>query len=166
MAGAPKKPKSDDPNSKMISRNRRARHEYEIMEHLECGIVLRGSEVKSLRDGKVSLDEAYARIVDEELWLLGCEIAEYPQANIMNHEPRRDRKLLVHRRELKKFAAFAEQRGHTLIPLAMYFSEGRVKVEIAIGKGRQLHDKREKLKKAADQMEMKRALSSKPRRGD
>lgn len=162
-----KKPsKSDDPNTKMISRNRRARHEYEILDQLECGIVLRGSEVKSLRDGKVSLEEAYARIENDELWLLGCDIAEYPQANMMNHEPRRERKLLIHKRELKKFAAAAEQRGNTLIPLAMYFSEGRVKVEIAVGKGRQLHDKREKLKKAADQMEMKRALSTKPRRGE
>ena len=159
-----KKPaKSDDPNSKMVCRNRRARHEYEILDHLECGIVLRGSEVKSLRDGKVSLEEAYAKVTDDELWLLGCDIAVYPQASLMNHEPRRERKLLVHRRELKKFAAAAEQRGHTLIPLAMYFSDGRVKVEIAVGKGRQLHDKRDKLKKAVDQMEMKRALASKSR---
>lgn len=157
-----KKPsKSDDPNSKTVCRNRRARHEYDILDQLECGIVLRGSEVKSLRDGKVSLEEAYAKVTDNELWLLGCDIAVYPQANLMNHEPRRDRKLLLHRRELKKFAAAAEQRGHTLIPLAMYFSEGRVKVEIAVGKGRQLHDKREKLKEAVDKMEMKRAISPK-----
>ncbi len=164
MAKTPSK--SNDPNSKMIARNRRARHDYEILDELECGIVLRGSEVKSLRDGKVSLEEAYARIVDGELWLLGCDIAEYPQANLMNHAPRRDRKLLIHRREMKKFAAAAEQRGQTLIPLAMYFSEGKVKVEIAVGKGRQLHDKREKLKQDADQMEMKRALSQKGKRGD
>ena len=164
MAKTPSK--SNDPNSKMIARNRRARHDYEILDELECGIVLRGSEVKSLRDGKVSLEEAYAKIHDGELWLLGCDIAEYPQANLMNHEPRRERKLLIHRRELKKFAAAAEQRGQTLIPLAMYFSEGRVKVEIAVGKGRQLHDKREKLKKDADQMEMKRALSPKGRSRD
>ncbi len=157
-----KKPaKSDDPNTKMVCRNRRARHEYDILDQLECGIVLRGSEVKSLRDGKVSLEEAYAKVTQGELWLLGCDIAVYPQANLMNHEPRRDRKLLVHRRELQKFAAAAEQRGHTLIPLAMYFSEGRVKVEIAVGKGRQLHDKREKLKEAADKMEMKRAITPK-----
>ena len=129
MANKPSK--SNDPNSKMIARNRRARHDYEILDELECGIVLRGSEVKSLRDGKVSLEEAYAKIHDNELWLLGCDIAEYPQANLMNHDPRRERKLLIHRRELKKFAAAAEIRGQTLIPLAMYFSEGRVKVEIA-----------------------------------
>jgi SsrA-binding protein len=163
---AKKTSKSDDPNTKMISRNRRARHEYEILDQLECGIVLRGSEVKSLRDGKVSLEEAYARIVGEELWLLGCDIAEYPQANLMNHEPRRDRKLLVHRRELKKFAAAAEQRGMTMIPLSIYFTEGKVKVEIAVGKGRQLHDKREKLKQASDQMEMKRAMSNRRVKGE
>jgi SsrA-binding protein len=162
---ATKPSKSSDPNSKMIARNRRARHEYEILDELECGIVLRGSEVKSLRDGKVSLEEAYAKIHGEELWLLGCEIAEYPQANIMNHEPRRERKLLLHKRELKKFAAWADQRGHTLIPLAMYFTEGKVKIEIAVGKGRQLHDKREKLKQDTDKREMQRAISSQ-RKGD
>jgi len=158
--------KSNDPNTKTIARNRRARHEYDILDQLECGIVLRGSEVKSLRDGKVSLEEAYARIQGNELWLLGCDIAEYPQANIMNHEPRRERKLLLHKRELQKFAAWADQRGHTLIPLSMYFTEGKVKIEIAVGKGRQLHDKREKLKQDADKQEMQRALSPRNRRGD
>jgi SsrA-binding protein len=161
---AQKTSKSDDPNTKMIARNRKARHEYDILDQLECGIVLRGSEVKSLRDGKVSLDEAYAKIHGNELWLLGCDIAEYPQANIMNHEPRRERKLLLHRRELAKFAAWADQRGHTLIPLAMYFTEGKVKVEIGVGKGRQLHDKREKLKQDADKREMQRALSTRGRK--
>lgn len=160
---AKKNSTADDPNSKVVCRNRKARHEYDILEQLECGIVLRGSEVKSLRDGKVSLDEAYAKISDGELWLLGCDIAVYPQASLMNHEPRRERKLLLHRRELKKFAAAAEQRGNTLIPLVMYFSEGRVKVEVAVAKGRQLHDKREKLKEAVDRMEMKRAMSPKSR---
>ena len=155
------KPKqSDDPNSKSICRNRRARHEYEILEKLECGIALRGSEVKSLRDGKVSIEEAYARIKDGELWLVGCDIAEYPQASMMNHEPRRLRKLLLHKRELEKFAESASQRGLTLIPLAMYFSKGIVKVEVAVGRGRKLHDKREKLKKDAANMEMKRAIST------
>ena len=155
------KPKqSDDPNSNSIGRNRRARHEYEILEKLECGIALRGSEVKSLRDGKVSIEEAYARIKDGELWLVGCDIAEYPQASMMNHEPRRLRKLLLHKRELEKFAESASQRGLTLIPLAMYFSKGIVKVEVAVGRGRKLHDKREKLKKDAANMEMKRAIST------
>ena len=105
------------------------------------------SEVKSLRDGKCSLEEAWARVDDSgELWLMQCDIALYPQANIMNHEPRRPRKLLLHRREIEKFAAQAMHKGLTLIPLSMYFSSGRVKVKLAIGKGRQLHDKRDKLK--------------------
>src|SRR6187399_817929 len=115
-----KKPsKSDDPNTKMISRNRRARHEYEILDQLECGIALTGSEVKSLRDGKVSLEEAYARISGNELWLVGCDIATYPQASLLNHEPRRNRKLLLHRREMRKFAEQAGHKGLTLIPLAI-----------------------------------------------
>src|SRR5882724_3895922 len=112
-----KPPENNDPNSKNICRNRRARHEYEIFDSLECGIVLRGSEVKSLRNNKVSLEEAYARVNEDELWLIGCDIAEYPQANLMNHEPRRNRKLLLHKRELRKFAESANQRGLTLIPL-------------------------------------------------
>ena len=149
-----------DPNERSITRNRRARHEYDILETLECGIVLKGSEVKSARASKVSLEEAYARMKDDELWLIGCDIAEYPQANIMNHEPRRNRKLLAHRRELRKFAESAEQRGFTLVPLAMYFKDGIIKVELAIARGRQLHDKREKLKQASAELEMRRALGS------
>ena len=155
--------KSEDPNSKVIARNRRARFDYELLDRLECGIVLKGSEVKSLRGGKVSLEEAFAKIQGNELWLLNCDIAEFPQANIYNHEPRRERKLLLHRRELNKFAASAEQRGFTLIPTAMYFHEGLVKVEVAVAKGKQLHDKREKLKEDSDKREMRKAMS--PRRG-
>src|SRR5262249_32856402 len=105
----------------IIARNRKASHEYDILDELECGIVLKGTEVKSLRNHKCSLDEAYARVRDGELWLLGCDIAEYPQANIQNHEPRRTRKLLLQKRELRKFAAAAEQQGLTLIPLSVYF---------------------------------------------
>src|SRR5690349_2959988 len=126
-----KPPEKNDPNSKSICRNRRARHEYDILDSLECGIALKGSEVKSLRNNKVSLEEAYARVTEGELWLIGCDIAEYPQASMMNHEPRRNRKLLLHRRELRKFAESASQNGLTLIPLAMYFSKGKVKVEVA-----------------------------------
>jgi len=159
MAKAKNSPKNNnDPNSKVIARNRRASHEYEILDKLECGIVLVGSEVKSLRSGKVSLEEAYARIQNGELWLLGCDIAEYPQANMFNHEPRRPRKLLLHKRELRKFAAAADHDGLTMIPLAMYFSEGRAKVEIAVGRGRKLHDKRQKLKENDAKKEIRRAL--------
>jgi len=155
-----KQKSGEDPNSRVITRNRRARHEYEILDTLECGIVLRGSEVKSVRNGKVSLEEAYAKVIDDELWLIGCDIAEYPQANIMNHEPRRNRKLLLHRRELRKFAESADQKGLTLIPLSLYLKDGVVKVEIALGRGRKLHDKREKLKKEAAQAEIRRAMST------
>lgn len=152
--------KSDDPNDRPISTNRKARQQYEILDTIECGIVLTGSEVKSLRDGKVSLDEAYARIRDGELWLVGCDIAVYPQASLMNHEPRRVRKLLLHRREMRKFAEQAGFKGLTLIPLSMYFTRGIVKVKVAVGRGRKLHDKREALKKNEARREMQRALAS------
>ena len=150
--------KSDNPNDRTICTNRRARHLYEIMDEIECGIVLKGSEVKSLRDGKVSLDEAYARIREGELWLVDCDIAVYPQASLLNHEPKRPRKLLLHRRELRKFAEQAAHKGLTLFPLGMYFTRGKVKVKIAVGRGRKLHDKREALKKAEAKREMQRAM--------
>lgn len=155
---AKKKSKSDDPNSRTVCRNRRARHEYDILDEMECGVVLRGSEVKSIRNGKISLEEAYARIRDGELWLLGCNIAEYPQATVMNHDPLRPRKLLLHKRELQKFAEAASHEGLTLIPLAVYFVRGNVKVSIALARGRKLHDKREKLKKEDANREMRAAL--------
>jgi SsrA-binding protein len=151
--------KSDNSNDKTICTNRRARHQYEILDDIECGIVLKGSEVKSLRDGKVSLDEAYARIRDGELWLVDCDIAVYPQASLLNHEPKRLRKLLLHRRELRKFAEQAGHRGLTLVPLSMYFLRGKVKVQIAIGRGKKLHDKREALKKTEAKREIQRAMS-------
>lgn len=110
--------------------------------------MLRGSEVKSLRAGKVSLAEAYGRIKDGEVWLIGCDIAEYVEASHYNHEPRRPRKLLMHRRELKRFAAKAFQQGLTLVPLKMYFSRGLAKVLMGVCRGQKHHDKRESLKKA------------------
>ena len=159
MAGKKnKKQQPEDPNSRHICRNRKARHEYEILEDLECGVVLQGSEVKSIRNGKVSLEEAYARVQNGELWLMGANINEYPQANLMNHEPKRPRKLLVHRRELQKFAIKAEQQGFTLIPLDVYLKNGRVKVSIGLARGRKLHDKRDKLKKSTDRKEMRGAM--------
>jgi len=148
-----------NPNDRTICNNRRARHQYEILDQIECGIVLKGSEVKSLRDGKVSLDEAYARVRDGELWLVGCDIAVYPQASLLNHEPKRSRKLLLHRRELNKFAEAAAHKGLTLVPLALYFLRGRVKVNIAVCRGKKLHDKRESMKKAEAQREIRRAMS-------
>ncbi len=158
-----KKKKADahDPNSRSVCSNRKARYEYDILDELECGVTLTGSEVKSIRNGKISIDEAYARLKDGELWLIGCDIAEYPQATVMNHEPKRPRKLLLHKRELAKFAESASQQGLTMIPLSVYFSRGIVKVKVAVAKGRKLHDKREKLKKQADKREIRSALLKK-----
>ncbi len=115
-------------NERPIAENRKARREYEVLDTLECGIVLVGSEVKSLRKGTLSLDEAYGRIKDGEVWLINCDIAEYVQANQFNHDAKRPRKLLLHRREIKKFASKAYEQGLTLVPLKMYFKEGRAKV--------------------------------------
>jgi SsrA-binding protein len=129
-----------------------------VVDTLECGIVLVGSEVKILRKGTLSLDEAYGRVKDGEVWLMGCDIAEYVQANQFNHNPRRPRKLLMHRREMKKFAGRAFEKGLTLVPLKMYFKEGRAKVLMGICKGRKLYDKREVLKKKSMQRDISRAL--------
>ena len=159
-ANKSKKSKSatvEDKNQKRIAENRRARRNYEIIDTLECGIALQGSEVKSLRAGKVSLDEAYGRILNKEVWLIGCDIAEYSHANVMNHEPRRPRKLLLHRREIHKFASKATERGLTLVPLKMYFKSGRAKILMGVGRGRKLFDKREKLKKETLKRDMERA---------
>lgn len=148
----------EDKNQKRIAENRKARRNYEITDTLECGIALQGSEVKSLRAGKVSLDEAYGRIRNNEVWLIGCDIAEYSHANVMNHEPRRPRKLLLHRREIRKFASKATERGLTLVPLKMYFKSGRVKILMGVGRGRKLFDKREKLKKETIKRDIDRAV--------
>jgi SsrA-binding protein len=129
-----------------------------VLDTLECGIVLVGSEVKSLRKGTLSLDDAYGRVKDGEVWLLGCDIAEYVQANQFNHNPRRPRKLLMHRREVKKFANRAFEHGLTLVPLKMYFTEGRAKVLLAICKGRKLYDKREVMKKKTVERDINRAM--------
>jgi len=160
-ANKSKKSKSatvEDKNQKRIAENRKARRNYEIIDTLECGIALQGSEVKSLRAGKVSLDEAYGRILNKEVWLIGCDIAEYSHANVMNHEPRRPRKLLLHRREMLKFASKATERGLTLVPLKMYFKSGRAKLLMGVGRGRKLFDKREKLKKETLKRDMERAV--------
>ena len=122
----------EKPAEKVVAENRRARHEYEIVDTLECGIALVGSEVKSLRDGKMSLDEAYGRVDGSEVWLIGCDIPEYEKANQLNHQPKRPRKLLMHRREIKRFASLAYEKGLTLVPLKMYFKNGRVKVLMGI----------------------------------
>jgi SsrA-binding protein len=148
---------------KDVCRNRRAFHEYEVLDRLECGLVLTGTEVKSLREGHASLEDAHARIDKGEVWLVGSDIPEYSMGNRMNHKPKRPRKLLMHRREIGRFAGKASQKGFTLIPLKLYFKNGRAKVELAVCRGKQLHDKRQAQKKAAAQKEIRRALSERRR---
>lgn len=150
MAGKKKKKKGEEatPNERVVSENRKARHDYHVLDTLECGMVLLGSEVKSLRSGTVAIGEAYGRIRQGEVWLVGCDIPEYREANIFNHKPKRDRKLLLHRREIKRFAMRAYEKGLTLVPLKMYFKEGKAKVLMGLCKGKQDYDKRETKKKA------------------
>lgn len=158
-SNANKKAVAPENQTRTISENRKARHRFEIMEKLECGIVLIGSEVKSLRDGHVSLDEAYVRVIKNELWLVGADIAEYRQASHWNHEPKRLRKLLVHHREFNKLAAKANEKGLTLIPLKLFFNtRGLVKLIIGVGRGKKLHDKRESLKTADAKRQLNREM--------
>lgn len=153
------KPKDrEHDNERLIAQNRRARHEYEIVDTLECGIALLGSEVKSLRTGKISLEEAYGRVKAGEVYLVGCDIPEYKQAAHFNHEPKRWRKLLLHKREIEKFAGRAYEKGLTLVPLKLYFKDGRAKLLLGLGRGRKLHDKREVLKKQSVQRDIARAM--------
>ncbi len=155
--------KKHDEDVHLICRNKRAFHEYTISDRLECGIVLTGTEVKSLREGAASLEDAYAKIDDGEVWLLGSDIPEYTMGNRMNHKPKRPRKLLLHRREIGKFAGKASQRGFTLVPLSLYFKKGRAKVELGVARGKQAHDKRQDLKKADAQREIRRAMGDRRR---
>ena len=129
-----------------------------MVDTLECGIILVGSEVKSLRVGKISLDEAYGRLRNGELWLVGCDIPEYVEANQFNHPPRRPRKLLLHRREIQKFASKATQQGFTLVPLKMYFKQGRAKVLMGVCRGKKAYDKRDAIKKADVKRDIQRMM--------
>src|SRR3954454_10608671 len=142
----------------VVARNRRARFEFDLIEKIEAGIVLQGTEVKSLRSGKASLDESYAGLDNGEVWLYGCDIPEYLQANRMNHKPKRPRKLLLHRREIDKLVAKASEKGLTLVPLQIYFKAGIAKVELSVARGRKLYDKREALKTQDARRDIDRAL--------
>jgi SsrA-binding protein len=140
--------------------NRRALHEYFIDAKLECGLMLVGSEVKSLRAGKAQLQDAFAKVINGELFLIGAHIDPYEKAALTyNHEPRRDRKLLVHKRELKKLAGELDERATTLVPLAIYFKNGRAKVEIGVARGKQQHDKRASIKKKEMDREIRKAMT-------
>jgi SsrA-binding protein len=153
-----KKKPDQDPNEKVVTENRKARHRYEVLDTLECGLVLHGSEVKSLRNGHVSLEEAYARVKKGEVWLIGCDIQEYFEANRMNHDQRRQRKLLMHRIQIRKFANLAHEKGLALVPLKIYFKKGVAKLLLGLCKGKKQHDKREALKKADSRRDMQREI--------
>jgi SsrA-binding protein len=143
---------------KVIARNRRARHDYHVEDTVEAGLVLTGTEVKSLRAGRASLGEAFAQISGNELWLHGLHIPEYAQGTWTNHEPRRTRKLLLHRKEIDRLASQVAERGFTIVPLSLYFSGGRAKVELALARGKRTYDKRRELARRDAAREVDRAL--------
>lgn len=149
----------DNESYKVVADNRQARFRYEILETYEAGIELKGTEVKSIREGKVNLRDGYALIRDGEALLLNVHISPYQSSSAyFNHDPRRTRRLLLHRQEIRKLIGKVEQEGLTLVPLKMYLKRGFVKITIALGKGKKLHDKRETLKQRQDKREMERAI--------
>ncbi len=141
---------------KIICKNRKAFFNYEITEKIEGGLVLVGSEVKALREGRGNLSDSYATISKGELWLLNAHISHYPAANQFNHEELRERKILMHRREIDRLMGKIQEKGLTLVPLSLYFKKGRVKVELGLGKGKKVHDKRETKKKRESDREIRR----------
>ncbi len=142
---------------KVITTNRKARHDYAIVDTYECGIVLVGTEVKSLRVGKASLTDAFAQVEDGEVWLRNLYIPEYEQGTWTNHQPRRSRKLLLHREQIARLVGKTREGGLTLVPLSLYFSDGKVKVELALARGKRTHDKRQDLARRDAQREIARA---------
>jgi SsrA-binding protein len=150
--------------AKLIADNRKARHEYELLDRYEAGIVLTGTEVKSMRDGGASLQQAYADVRDGEAWLIGAHIAEYGQGNIANHEPDRDRKLLLHSKEIASLLGKVRERGLTLVPTRLYFKNGKVKVELALARGKEQRDKRRDIAKRDADRQIDRALKSRRNR--
>ena len=149
---------------KTIVQNRRARHEYHILEHHEAGIELQGTEVKSLREGHITLKDSYADVEEGEMFLVGVHINPYEQGNIYNHEPERTRRLLMHKREILKLGARVAEKGLTLIPLRLYFKDGRVKVEIALCQGKHTVDKRDTIREREVKREVDREIKRAPRK--
>ena len=145
---------------KVIAENRKARHEYHLLERFEAGLVLTGTEVKSLRDGGASLQQAYADVRNGEVWLIGAHIAEYGQGNVNNHDTDRDRKLLLHRKEIASLYGKVRERGLTLVPTRLYFKDGKVKVEIALARGKEQRDKRRDIAKRDAARQIQRELAS------
>ncbi|MCL5048252.1 MAG: SsrA-binding protein SmpB [Firmicutes bacterium] len=151
----------NDPNNRIICQNKRAKHEYEVIQTIECGIALRGGEVKSLREGRANLQDSYARIEGGEVWLLGAHISEYAYATGFGHvSADRKRKLLLHRRQIDELAGKVTQQSLTLIPLSLYFKDGIVKVDLALAKGKRIYDKRKTLAEREANREAERALRS------
>ncbi len=155
---------ADPPRERtVVATNRRARYEYEILDTWEAGLVLVGPEVKSLRDGNANLTDAYVYEKRGELWMKGAHISPYKQAGRDNPDPRRERKLLLHRREIEKITSAVDQKGLTLVPLSLYFTKGRAKVEIGLARGKKRHDKRETIKKREQDREIQRAVRGRRR---
>jgi len=144
---------------KLIVDNRRARHDYQLLDRIEAGLVLTGTEVKSLREGRVQVRQAYADLRGAEAWLVGLHIAVYDKGNLANHDPDRERKLLLHAREIDSLASSVKEKGLTLVPTRLYFKDGRVKVELALAKGKDLHDKRRDISKRDADRQIQRELS-------
>jgi len=152
-----------DTNFKVVATNRKASHEYFLLERFEAGIALQGSEIKSIRAGQISLAEAYVRVDDHEAWLEDAHIAPYEQAGQFNHEPRRPRRLLLHRREIRQLWEEVRQKGMTIVPTRVYLKNGRAKLEIAVAKGKKLYDKRQAIAKRDAEREIERSARG---RGD
>ncbi|MEU8585289.1 SsrA-binding protein SmpB [Streptomyces sp. L500] len=149
---------------KIVAQNKKARHDYHLLTTYECGLVLTGTEVKSLRQGRSSLVDGFVQIDGGEAWLHNAHIPEYAQGTWTNHSARRKRKLLMHRAEIDKLASKADETGHTIIPLSLYFKDGRAKVEIALAKGKKEYDKRQTLREKQDLRESNRAIAAARRR--
>jgi len=145
---------------KIVAQNRKAFHDYFIEETFEAGMILTGTEVKSLRDGKANLKDSYVIIKDAEAFLLNCHISPYSHGNIMNHDPVRTRKLLLHRKEITRLQGLAAQKGYSLVPLKIYFKESRAKVEVGLVKGKRQYEKRESIKKKEADREIARAMKN------
>jgi SsrA-binding protein len=150
-------------DQKLITENRKARHDYHLLDRFEAGLVLTGSEVKSLRDGRAQLQRAYGDIRDGEVWLVGAHISTYDQAGVENHDPDRDRKLLLHRREIDNLTGKVQERGFTLVPTKLYFKDGRAKVELAVAKGKDVRDRRREISKRESDRQIERALKQRSR---
>jgi SsrA-binding protein len=145
-------------NVKVVAKNRKARHDYFILETLEAGLALKGTEIKSIRAGQISLKEAYIRVDGEEAWLVNAHVAPYDPASRENHDPIREKKLLLHKREIENLYAEVRQKGTTIIPLQVYLRNGKAKIEIAVAKGKKKYDKREAIKKRDAQRDIDRAF--------